>query len=586
MSVVPPVLAMLGCFAALCANAHGALWLDATEVTIGTTGEWSNKVTLADVDGDGLIDILIANGGNYNSAGEPQANRAFINRGPGLPLEDLSVRVFGQGGDLARSIKAADLNADGVMDLIVATTYETRSRLYLGLGAGHFLELSDTHVPPTPRSFGDVEVGDVDGDGDLDLVFADWGNGAPQSNSGAPPRLWLNNGEGSFTDATDSRIPFTPIRWSWDLELVDVDNDFDLDIAVSCKSCERQFLFENDGEGYFDNAHDKLPASSNNYELAPMDFDGDGWIDMATVNDGPDLDEGLLVNDGAGNFERASEAIFSASVNVGEDDNVIEWNDIDSDGDPDMLIGSLSGADRILLNQDGVLALQDSDVLAGGPSPGTLGIAFGDLDGDGRADVVMAQGEVDTPERVFLGDQIEPDTHGPWIGPLSVRLAPGSPVETQLRVHDRQSPGGPHDLTEVVLLWRHEGGEETAEPMSWFGEYLWRTTAEPLFDGAVELRVCATDRAQNRQCGEARTVSVEGFGPPPMPEAEPEPDQELQAAEELAETDAAKAADGAPATSTEPGAATGCSSAWARTPLPVWAGLMCLAALWCVRRRP
>jgi hypothetical protein len=94
-----------------------------------------------------------------------------------------------------------------------------------------------TNLPRVKASIGDLEVGDVDADGDLDLVLADWGPGSPTESRGAPPMLWLNNGHGRFTDVSRSNMPPNRIRFSWELELVDIDNDWDLDLAVSCKVC-------------------------------------------------------------------------------------------------------------------------------------------------------------------------------------------------------------------------------------------------------------------------------------------------------------------------------------------------------------
>ena len=127
----------------------------------------------------------------------------------------------------------------------------------------------------SPLSLGDVEPGDVDRDGDLDLVLADWGPGNNMTNEGGRTRLWLNDGTGRFTDATDGRMPATLVRFSWDLELVDVDNDFDLDVLVSCKRCAGSLLFRNDGTGTFEEDPRGLPQYTNNYEFEAMDLDGD-----------------------------------------------------------------------------------------------------------------------------------------------------------------------------------------------------------------------------------------------------------------------------------------------------------------------
>ena len=87
-----------------------------------------------------------------------------------------------------------------------------------------------------PLSVGDLEAGDVDLDGDLDLVLADWGPGNNMTNDGGVTRLWINDGTGRFTDVTAARMPSLKVRFSWDLEVADVDNDHDLDVLVSCNA--------------------------------------------------------------------------------------------------------------------------------------------------------------------------------------------------------------------------------------------------------------------------------------------------------------------------------------------------------------
>ena len=62
-------------------TAHAQRWRDATAQTIGTTAEWTNKVELADVDGDGWLDVILANGRGYASPGTPEASRIFRNKG-------------------------------------------------------------------------------------------------------------------------------------------------------------------------------------------------------------------------------------------------------------------------------------------------------------------------------------------------------------------------------------------------------------------------------------------------------------------------------------------------------------------------
>ncbi|HEX7283295.1 MAG TPA: VCBS repeat-containing protein, partial [Vicinamibacterales bacterium] len=473
--------------------------------TIGATKLWTNKVEIADLNGDGRPDLLFANGGDYSTPGTPEPNQVFFNTGAGSRFVEMTEQVLGATPDLARVIKARDLNGDGLVDIVVGTTYQTQSRLFLGAGTGPFTEVTRTHFPQQPLSIGDLEPGDVDGDGDLDLVLADWGAGNNMTNDGGVTRLWLNDGSGKFVDDTTARMPDIRIRFSWDLELADVDNDADLDLLISCKRCPGSHLLRNDGSGKFVDDPRGMPAYTNNYEFEAMDLDGDGFLDLVTMNDGEIVGgnsssrrEHVFRNDGKGRFRDATDEWWPAAANVGEDDNMAAFLDVDSDGDADFVIGSLSGPDRLLIN-DGRGRLQVRlDVFDGAPTPGTLGLALADLDGDGRIDVVQGQGEhpkaVD--ERVFFGRGLAPDTAPPSITMVSADVS-GRMVRA--RVHDRKSPSLPFEWRRVEVEWMQSARPRTVA-MQWYGEYLWRAAWPADVAAGTPYRVCATDASGNSAC--------------------------------------------------------------------------------------
>ncbi len=481
-------------------------WVDRTDELLDSTGDWTNKVELADLNGDGRLDILFANGGDYSTPGEPELNRAFLNGGPDARFDDVSPAVFGSTPDLTRVIKARDADGDGYVDVFVGNTYETRSRFFVGRGDGRFVE-SVGHIPSRAMSLGDAEFGDVDGDGDLDLVLADWGPGNNMTNDGGRTRLWLNDGEGRFVDETARRMPDVLVRFSWDLELVDVDNDHDLDVLVSCKRCAGSKLFRNDGVGVFAEDPRGLPQYTNNYELEPMDLDGDGFLDLVTINDGDIVAERgssrrehVFRNDGEGRFRDATDQWWPDAENIGEDDNVVAFLDVDSDGDADFFIGSLSGPDRLLVNDGGGGLTVWSDVFAGAETPGTLGMAIGDLDGDGRIDVVQSQGEHATAiqERIFAGEGQAPDTSPPVVSMVLISVGDGGRL-VRARVHDRKSPTLDAEWQSVEARYE-AGSERDSTPMTWYGGYLWRAVV-PADAGAIE--VCATDARGNAACAPA-----------------------------------------------------------------------------------
>ena len=128
-------------------------------------------------------------------------------------------------------------------------------------------------------------------------------------------------------------------------------------MLVSCKRCAGSSLFRNDGTGTFTDDPRGLPQYTNNYEFEPMDLDGDGFLDLVTINDGEIVGENsssrrehVFRNDGKGRFRDATDAWWPPAHNVGEDDNMVAFLDFDSDGDADFVVGSLSGPDRLLIN--------------------------------------------------------------------------------------------------------------------------------------------------------------------------------------------------------------------------------------------
>ena len=480
-------------------SARAQRWDDATAATIGDTGEWTNKVELADLDGDGWVDILFANGGDYDQAGTPEPQRVFRNLGnwaQAAPhFAEITATVFGAAAvRLARVFKVGDLDRDGDLDIFVGGAHGTASGLFLRKAGGGYDDVSATQLPAGVVALGDAELGDVDGDGDLDIAAADWG-GPPLLSTG-PVRLWLNDGAAHFTAAAADRLPATTIGWSWDLELIDVDDDADLDLLVSCKRCTGGRLWRNDGSGRFTDASDGLPQRANNYDYEAMDLDGDGDLDLATVNDGPMQRETILINDGHGRFEDKSATLLAGTANPGGvDDNVVAFVDIDSDRDADLIVGSLSDPDRLLRN-DGAAGFT---LVAGAlplATPGTLGLALADLNHDGRVDVVQGQGEVTMADVVQLAAASNSaDTAVPVVAVL--RQATRADRRVIARIHDRRSPSRLHDWRRVVV---EIGGPGTrpAIPMRWIGEYLWTATVPD--EPALTYRVCATDTAGNPFC--------------------------------------------------------------------------------------
>ena len=493
------------CLAAI--PAHAAPWVDATDETIGGTSEWSNKVELGDINGDGRVDILLANGAGYSSPEGPELSGAYLNKGPGQPFEDVSAAVFVDPAQ-TRVLKVRDVDGDGNPDIFMGNSFGEPSRLYMGDGGGGFTDASD-QLPAVTPSVGDLELGDVDGDGDLDVVLADWGPGDAGGDGGVT-QLWLGDGGGGFTDATASNMPDIKVSWSWELEFADVDNDLDLDVLVSCKTCDGSFMFHNDGAGVFTDATAKLPQFANNYEFEAIDLTGDGFLDLITVNDGPMFREHILVGDGMGGFTDGTAELWPNSENVAGDDNMVAFLDYESDGDADFVICGLFGNDdRLLLNDGSGHLTLVPDAFDPADSSGSLGIAVADLDDDKKLDVVFSEGESpDDADRVFLGVDIAEDTAAPKISLVDVDTSSG--VLIRARVHDNKTPVMPHDLPQVIVQFVAADDGTTPVDMTWYGEALWRLSVPEAPADTVYFQICATDAAGNNTCSEG--IPLDGGG--------------------------------------------------------------------------
>ncbi len=491
--------------------ADAALWEDATMATIGMTGGWSNKVELADINGDGRVDLLFANGRGYTGPEGPEVNYAFLNQGPGKAFKEVGITIFGE-ADASRVIKARDVDGDGDLDLFVGNTWGSQSRLYLGDGGGVFEEVTASHLPQIDANIGDAEFGDVDGDGDLDLVLADWGPGDPSSNGGGITRLWLNDGGGVFSEAAAAQMPQVAVAWSWELDLADVDNDYDLDLLISCKSCTGSLLFNNDSYGNYTDRSSEMPQFGNNYDFEAIDLNGDEFVDLITINDNnPGTREHLFIVDGKGGFVDKTADHWPDADNPAGDDNMVAFLDFDSDGDADFILAGLFGQPDRLLQNDGKGNLSlVADAFAPASSPGTLGIAVADLNGDRKLDVVMAEGEAGDPDYVLLGADIAVDSAAPVIDRIGVpdAISEGQAPTIYARVHDNKTPVADHDFSSVSL--RYGPRELTNEmPMAWYGGQLWRAKLPPqTFGSSLVLQICATDSAGNETCSETMTVPI------------------------------------------------------------------------------
>ena len=540
-----PLPASLFCLLPLTAGAEP--WVEDGNFFMESAKLGSSMVDAADLNGDGWIDLVFANGDGYDKGdpGSESSQQAFFNNA-GLGMTDMSSQVFGIGASFnGRAITARDVDRDGDNDVILGVTWQKPSQIFINDGVGGFTNQTDLNLPPGDASIGDLELGDVDGDGDLDMILANWGSEAPVGDpaftEGGTTLLWKQIGDpggfdqassAMFEDVTLDNMPLDKIRWSWDLEFVDVDNDFDLDIAVSCFSCSKNsiWLFANNGSGEFTNVTlNNVPQGVGALDVEAIDLNEDSFLDFVTLRDGTGGRNRVLINDTNGAFVDKSDIVWPKLENPASFDHMGAFLDYNSDGRPDLITGALQPGkpypDRLLENQNGTFKQNTFAFTAA--TPGTYALVLADLNNDRVLDVAMAQNENAVDKKVFLGSaELLPDTYAP-IFPNYQKLAAdaefGISHTVKVRCHDNKSPLMLHDFQiedgkpngrPFVESWNSEPADPNVTPPDnisapgeWYGEYLWRVTFSiPKVADPFVYRICAIDAAGNRRCTEPESI--------------------------------------------------------------------------------
>ena len=514
----------------------------------------SSMVDAADLDGDGWIDLVFANGGGYNK-GTPdsdQLQQAFHNDG-GTSMQPIGPEIFQGASYNGRAVKIRDIDNDGDNDIVLGVTWQGQSQLFVNDGLGNFTNETATHLPQIAASVGDLEFADVDDDGDLDMLLADWGSDTPVddmfNSSGGVTQLWTQDGEpgyngmgtAMFSDATLANMPNVGIRWSWDLEFVDLDNDYDLDAVVSCFACSKAsvYLFANDGSGAFSQIpNTNVPQGAGALNVEAMDLNGDQFLDLVTLHDAVGGRNRVLISDKQGAFEDKSSQVWSMLENPTSYDTMVAFLDYNNTSGPDMLLGALQAGlnkypDRLMENQNGKFKANNFALAEVKPSGGTYAIILADFNLDRILDVAMAQNENAFEKKVFLGQpaELQADTAAPIFvnhQSLGADIEFGVEHTLRLRVHDNKSPLMLHDFQNgegkpdgrpYVESWDADPNPDPdanpgtiSAPGQWYGEYLWRITFEvPKGAQTFFYRKCAIDAAGNKYCTAIESVDDPGF---------------------------------------------------------------------------
>ena len=353
---------------ALMSSDAGALRVDA-----GTSwydvGHRPTAVFLSDVDNDTDLDVLCANI-DYSIT-------VMTNDGSG-DFRDKEDFAFPR----SQCFDVGDLTGDGLPDIasVGSDVNPHNTFVLLNDGTGGFGNMVEYKRDMDDR-VDTIKLGDMDGDGDLDIVLSH-GDGFIIDDAISVQK---NDGTGNFTNATEYTISATPIG----LDVGDIDGDDDLDV-VTANSNDTAIVLLNNGTGGLGNATvyetgDMNAGWNSNGLLRLSDLDMDGNLDIVTVNNDDDTISVLLGN-GNGTFQEATD--YSA----GRGPDSVFIGDVDDDGDPDLVLSGKSTVSLLWNNGIGEFAsmMEYRVTLAETDYNSPLSITLGDVDGDDAPDIITA----------------------------------------------------------------------------------------------------------------------------------------------------------------------------------------------------
>ena len=266
------------------------------------------------------------------------------------------------------------------MNRLIAASLSLSLALAADLAAQAPFSVSRTALlPPVAGRLDDITAGDIDGDGDLDLVIA---------NDHSPSTVLINDGNGNFTNGTAGRLTTPLAHATYEADLADIDGDGDLDLLMVDDDWLPNQVHRNNGAGVFtDVSTTALPANADySTDQVVADFDGDGDVDWFVGNSTAPSSK-LYLNNGSGVFTDGTAGRLPGTCFA---DRRSFAADLDGDGDLDLVLNTggnyLSGPPTVLRNSGTAVF-----------TPVALGLGNGlcyaaDVDGDGRLDLIDDNG--------------------------------------------------------------------------------------------------------------------------------------------------------------------------------------------------
>ena len=337
----------------------------------GSLAVSANGAVFGDVDGDGDLDMIsvgCTESINLCTTTTSDKTRVWTNNGTSFTENS----IWGQNlSNASGYLSFGDIDNDGDLDLISSSTFT-----FIYENNGTYFRENQTwqnYVTGENGAAGSVALGDIDNDGDLDLIFPD------MAGTDIGRVIWLNNGT-TFLNSTE---------WGQEIEdaggrtspgVVDFDNDGDLDLNIA--GIDGSFSYINNGTSFIQDSGEWTAGAGDENSVAWGDFDNDGDFDQPDTG----FSSSINLNNGSAFLDGSSWGNL-ANLAFGS----IMFGDYDNNGFLDLaLSGTIAGIPMLNIeNNNGSIFERDSTAETNLTGSRDSAILWGDIDNDGDLDLVV-----------------------------------------------------------------------------------------------------------------------------------------------------------------------------------------------------
>lgn len=330
---------------------------DEPRFSFGATKHRSASISLGDINNDGKIDAVVANGRHW-----PETNYIFYNYGRGFnvmkPLDNLSSTSY--------AAKLVDLDNDGALD-IVEINDNAPHRIYINDGLGNFKFHSEVGEISNARN---IAIGDLDNNGFIDFII---------TNRGQQNMICYNNGKLNFDCV---KLP-TKQNSTIDIAVHDLNGDSLPDLVLANRDNIANEIYINKGKRQFEK---KLDFGSGTFETRSVgiaDMNNDGHLDIITGN----INDANVIYFGNKDFTFKETLLFGSKE---IDTYSIALADFNKDGFIDIVTGNYLKPNTVFMSVDGK---KFEEINLTNRSSATYCVTVGDINADGWIDIAIANSD-------------------------------------------------------------------------------------------------------------------------------------------------------------------------------------------------